>query len=299
MVQRVDEGASHSIARTAGDSRQRGGVGVVKCVWAHLAEDNVSLVAAGVGFYAMLAIFPTLAVAVSIYGLVLDPATLNQQIQSFSAVLPAGVMNILATQLEQLANASSGQLSIGLIVGVLLALWSSAAGMKSMMQALNIVYRREEARGVLSFNGWALLLTFGAIVFGLVALVLVIALPPVLGHVGLQSTGEFLASVLRWPLLLIGIMVALAVLFAYGPSNRKDRFAWFTWGGMAAAILWVAASVLFSFYVSNFGSYNKTYGSLAAVVILMMWFYISAYVVLLGAEINAALHERQHERPSR
>jgi len=259
------------------------------------SRDNVSLIAAGVAFYALLAIFPALAATVAIYGLVMNPETVQSQVQALSGMVPDAAMSIIEQQLNSLANTAPSQLSLVAAGSVLLVLWSATKGTKAMMTALDIVYDEEEDRGFIKFNALALLLTVGAILGAVITLALIVAVPALLGSIGLGSTGQWLVSILRWPLLLVLVMAGLAVLFRYGPSRTAPRWRWVSWGAAGAVVLWIAASLLFSWYVANFGSYNSTYGSLGAVVILLLWFYISAYVFLMGAEVNAQM-ERQTAR---
>ena len=255
-------------------------------------RDNLSLVAAGVAFYALLAIFPAIAAAISIYGLVADPATVEQQMSAAMNIMPAQAANILREQLTSVASQPSAGLGFGALFGILLALWSTAKGTKALMQGLNIVYDEEEKRGFFKLNATALLLTLGAVVSGIVALSLVAVLPALLNILGLPTWLDIVASLVRWPVVLAVVVVALAVAYRYGPSRDKPKWRWVSPGAGLATALWLIASVAFSVYVSNFGSYSKTYGSVGAVVILMMWFYISAYVSLLGAELDAELEHQ-------
>lgn len=256
------------------------------------SRDYISLVAAGVAFYGLLAIFPALAAAISIYGLVADPADVQQQMSSVMSVLPEQAAGILRQQMQSLASQPSGGLSIGVAVGIVLALWSAAKGMKALMQGLNIAYDEQESRGFFKLNGIALLLTVGGIVFGLLALSVITLVPAAVQMLNLSGAIAALVSLVSWPLLLGALVVALAVAYRYGPSRDEPQWRWTSWGAGVAAGLWLAGSLLFSVYVANFGSYGETYGSLGAVVILMMWLFLSAYAVLLGAELNSEL-ERQ------
>jgi membrane protein len=255
-------------------------------------RDNLSIIAAGVAFYAMLAIFPALAALVSIYGLVANPAQVSQHMASIGQVLPEQAYQILDQQLSSVAGSAGGALTIGAIGGLLLALWSAARGMKAMLLALDITYDEEEKRGFLRFNALALLLTLGAVLFILLALALIAILPAILGQLGLPETVQTLLVWLRWPLLGLLVILGVAVLYRFGPDRDQPRWRWVSLGAVLATVLWLVVSALFSWYVSNFGSYQETYGAMGAVVILLMWFYITAYAILLGAEINA---EMEHQ----
>lgn len=257
-----------------------------------MANDNVSIVAGGVAFYVFLAVFPALAAALSIYGLYADPSQAAQQIQSTATLLPGQAQDILREQLTRIAHSSSGALGIGVIIGVLLALWSAAKGMKALMTALNIAYDETESRGFLKLNVMAIGLTLAVIVFGLISLILIAAVPAMLGSLGLGEAVRWIVSVARWPILFVVIMTIIAFLFRYAPDRDRPKWRWNTPGAVIATVLWLLASLAFSVYVSFSDSYNATYGSLAAVVVLLFWLYISAYVVLIGAEWNAEM-ERQ------
>jgi membrane protein len=257
-----------------------------------LKDDDISIVAGGVAFYGFLSVFPALAALLSIYGLLADPADVQRQVSAMTAFAPAEVKGMIESVMSQLAAGSSRTLSLGVAFSVLLALWSAAKGVKALIAALNIAFGEEERRGAIKLNAVALLFTLGAIVFGLVAVGAVVALPGLLGKLGLGAAGELLIRWLRWPVLAAMLLGALGVLYRYGPSRQAPRWRWVTPGSVVAAALWIGGSALFSWYVSNFGKYDKVYGSLGVIVILLTWFLLTAYVVLLGAELNAEL-ERQ------
>jgi membrane protein len=256
------------------------------------SKDNVDMVAAGVAFYALMAIFPALIALISLYGWFADPAQIQQQITSLSGVLPQNAQDLLSSQMQNISRNAQSALGIGAIAGFLFTLWSASKGMKALFTALNIAYDEEEKRGFITLNALAIVLTLGALVFGIVALALIAILPALLGQLGLEAISRIAVSLVRWPLLAVVVMFALAVLYRYGPSRDRPRWNWVSWGAVVATVLWLVASILFSVYVSNFGSYNKTYGSLGAVVVLLMWLYLSAYIVLMGAEFNS---EMEHQ----
>ncbi|HNU70546.1 MAG TPA: YihY/virulence factor BrkB family protein [Thermodesulfobacteriota bacterium] len=256
------------------------------------SEDNISIIAAGVAFYGLLAIFPALAALVSIYGLVTEPAEVQRQLGALSSFLPREALEIMNYQLSRIASQSGGALSIGLIVGILISIWSASKGMKALMTALNVVYDEEEKRGFFKLNSAALVLTFVGILFVIISLLLIAVLPALFGTLGLPDVIQRLLSLGRWPLLAAFVMFGLAALYRYAPSRDKPRWEWISWGAVSATLLWIAASVLFSLYAANFGNYNKTYGSVGAIIILLTWFYLTAYIVLLGGELNA---EMEHQ----
>jgi membrane protein len=288
----TDAGPRGHDAREPRQIPKRGWKKILSRVWTELGDDNISIVAAGVAFYALLAIFPALGAALAIYGFVADPADVSRQLASLGGMIPADARSVLEGQLSELASQPKSTLSIGAVVGILLALWSASSGIKTLMTALNIVYAEREKRAFLRYNLTALVMTLGAILAGLVAIALVAILPPIIEALRLPDWLHWLVSLARWPILALGTVTALAVLFRYGPSRTEARWNWVSWGAVAATLLWIVASALFSWYAANFANYNKTYGSVGAIVALLMWFYLTAYVVLLGAELNSEM-ERQ------
>ncbi|MFA9460030.1 YihY/virulence factor BrkB family protein [Thiohalorhabdus sp. Cl-TMA] len=278
-----------------GDLRMADWKAVGQRVQGQVNRDNLSVVSAGVAFYAFFALFPALAAMVAIYGLVADPADVQRLIQQGQGVMPGAVTGILSGQLRQLAGQGGSQLGMGVAIGTLVALWSATKGTKALMAGLNIANREEEKRGIIRMNAEALLLTLGVIVAVLVAIALVVAAPAVLGSLPLPALLRTLIAWLRWPVLGVLMVLGLAVLYRYAPSRRAARWRWLSYGAVLATVLWLIASGLFSWYVANFGSYNETFGSMAAIAILLMWFFLSAYVILLGAELNSEM-EHHTER---
>jgi membrane protein len=259
-----------------------------------MKEDNLSIVSAGVAFYIFLGLIPALGAVISIWGLVADPATIQQQVDSMGAFLPPQVIQILDEQMSRIASQEAGA-TFAAIFGLLLALWSGAKAMKAVMMALNIAYEEEESRGFFKLNAAALGLTLASVLGFLLAVGLIVAAPLVLEKIGIGSTAAALVKIFRWPVLAVFAVLGLGVIYRYGPDRDPARWRWVTWGATIATLAWLAVSAGFSFYVANFADYNKTYGSLGAVVVLLLWFLISAYVALLGAELNAEM-EHQTER---
>ena len=264
--------------------------------WARLDRDHVSIMAAGIAFYALLSIFPGMSALISIYGLVADPATIETQLNSLSGVLPQEALKLLSDQLHTLVAAPRDKLGLGLLVSLLIALWSATSGTGSLMQALTVAYEERENRGILSFYGRAIVLTIGVGVFALLSLFLIAGIPAVIGSLPLSELWRDRISLIRWPLLAILAVAALGVLYRYGPARRNPCWHCLSGGTMAAAVLWLVVSAGFSFYVARFSSYDKTYGSLGAVVILLMWFYVTAYIILAGAELNAEIEKARAQR---
>ena len=229
---------------------------------------------------------------VSIYGLLADPADIAEQVRDSLAAAPQDAQELVETQLTSIAEGSPSSVSIGAIAGIVVALWSASSGMGNLTAAINLAYDEKETRGWVRRKATSLALTVGAILFVVVALGLIAVLPALLAKTGLGDVGRVAINVLRWPLLGVGLLLGLATVYRYAPDRAAPRWSWASPGALVAMVVWLVASVAFSVYTANFASYNKTYGSLGAVVILMMWLYLSAYVVIAGAELNAEL-ERQ------
>jgi membrane protein len=278
------------------DIPKRGWKDILKRTKKGLAEDHVTIVAGGVAFFALLGSVPAIAATISIYGLIADPAQVEQQFASVRHMMPAEAYELLRQQMHQIASAETAA-GLGAVIGIALALWGGAKAMGALMDGLNITYNEQEKRGFFKLNGTALLLTLAAVVGVVIMVGLIAVLPAVLDRLALGQAAQTWVSILRWPLLLAFFMFGLTMLYRFGPSRDKPQWRWVSWGAVGATLIWLAASALFSLYVANFDSYNKTYGSLGTIVILLMWFYISAYCVLLGAELNAEM-ERQTEKDS-
>ncbi|MGY1713951.1 YihY/virulence factor BrkB family protein [Geodermatophilus sp. SYSU D01106] len=270
----------------------RGWKQVVKRAWAEHNADNMPIIAGGVAFFAFLAIFPALIATISIYGLVASPETVAQQVEDLSAQLPDEAASLIGDQLTAITQNSGGALSIGLAISVLAALWSASGGTGNVVSAVNIAYDEVETRSFVKRKALALGLTLGAIVFVLVTFTLVAVVPAVLDALPLGVVGTVLAQVLRWVLLLGVFAGSLAVLYRVAPDRDAPQLKWVSLGAIVVTVIWALVSLGFSFYVNNFGSYDKTYGTIAGVIVLMLWLYLTCYLVLLGAEINS---EAEHQ----
>jgi membrane protein len=282
-------------ARAPREIPSRGWRDIALRVKEQIRKDRLSIIAAGVAFYGLLAVFPGLVALVGIYGLVADPASIDQHAAALSSILPPQAAEVLMTQLHDLASTDRTALGIGAIGGILLALWSASAAVRTLMEALNVAYNEEESRGFVRFYGTALALTFGGILGVIVAIALVIALPALMNALGLNWLVDIIVRLARWPILALLAAVAFAIVYRYGPSRRPARWRWVSWGAAIAVLMWLVGSALFSLYVTRFGNYNETYGAAGAVVILLMWFLLSSYAILIGAEINAEM-ERQTKK---
>jgi membrane protein len=273
----------------------RGWFAILKRVKAEVKQDNATLLAAGVAFYAMLAIFPAIIAVVTVYGMVADPAQVESQVGELAKSLPSGAGQLLTEQLKNVTSAGRQSLSIGLVVSLLAVLWSVSGGVQGLIKGLNLVYDEKESRGFVKLRGLSLVLSLGAIVTAVVAIALVAVFPAVVGDLGLGKTGELAASIARWVVLAVLVLLAIAVLYRYAPDRASPRWRWVSGGAVVALVLWLLGSIGFSWYVENFGKYNQTYGALASVIILLLWLFLSAFVVLLGAELDAET-ERQTTR---
>jgi membrane protein len=262
-----------------------------------IGADRLLAVAAGVVFFGLLAIFPAITALVSSYGLFADAVTITGHLAFIAALMPAGTFEIVQEQITRLVSKGSGDLGLRFAFGLALAIWSANAGMKAMIDALNVVYGEEEKRSFVKLNLISLALTLGALGVVLAAIGTVVVFPLVLSWIGLGSATQSAIAVLRWPAMLVVLLLALAVLYRVGPSRRAPRWQWLSVGALAAALLWILGSSLFSLYLSNFANYDATYGSLGAVIGLMMWLWLSSIAVLLGAELNSEI-EHQTARDS-
>jgi membrane protein len=270
-----------------------GWIQIVKRALKEATKDAVPLLAAGVAFYAFLAMVPTLIALVMIYGLVTDDeAAVAEQVESFGSVLPTEAEQLLTGQMESLVRTSDRALGIGLIVALLLALWSASTGINNLIKALNVAYDKEVTRSYVKSRLLALGLTIGAILFMVLAVALVAALPVILDALDMPGWVKALVQGGRWLGLVVAVLVALAVLYRLGPDRDAPKLRWVSLGAVVATVLWVFGSLGFSIYVDNFGSYGKTYGTLAGVVILLLWLWLSSYAALLGAEVNAEMEQQ-------
>ena len=262
---------------------------VAQRVWSESNRDNLSVVAAGCAFFALAAIFPALSALISLYGLTADPATVEQQFRMLGSVLPTQAYDMVIEQIHRISAASNGTLGWGLAVSLLLALWSANAGTQAMLAALNIAYEEPERRNLFRSYFDAFTFTITGILGGVVMLLAVLYVPILFAFTGYSHAFELIVSIVRWPFLALLVLFMLALLYRYGPCRRNAKWHWVSVGSLFAMVVWLIASAAFSLYVSNFANYDRLYGSLGAVVILLFWLYISFYIVLIGAEINAEL----------
>lgn len=281
-------------ASTPAEIPTRGLRDVAKRVAADTRDDNLTLLAAGVAFYSVLALFPAMVAVVSIYGLVADPAEVSRQIGDLTSALPEEAADIIVERMEDLVSSESGSLGFSAAVGIAVALWSASSGMQWLMRALTLIYDEQETRKFVPLRGRALLLTFGAIVGLVVSVMLIAGASSIARWAGLGQIGQTVVSVVRWPAMGLVMLFGLALLYRYGPNRATAQLRWASWGSAVGMVVWLLASAGFAVYVSVAGS-NESYGSLAGVIVLMLWLWLTCVAILLGAEVNAEL-ERQTAR---
>lgn len=279
------------VAESAADAAEPA-VSVAKQVMAEVKDDHVTLMGAGVAFYGFLALIPGLIALVSIYGLVGDPDDIQAWVEDMGGAMPEEARNLLIQQLEAITQASGGALSISLVISFLVALWAASSGMGHLVEAVNMAHDEPESRNMVRRRILSVSLTIGAILFAIVAIAAIAVWPAVVSAIDPLSSIAWFMRVAVWPVLAVALTVGLAVLYHVGP-DRDGEWRWITWGSAIAVLLWVVASIGFQVYVANFASYNETYGSLGAIIIMLLWLWLSALVVLVGAEINSVLEARR------
>jgi membrane protein len=258
-------------------------------VWDNLGYHNVYLVAAGIGFFGMLALFPAIAALVGIYGLASDPSVIMDQMRLMRQFLPGDAYSLIEEQVTQLLAADRQTLSIASLVAIGFAIWSARMGVGAMLDGVNITYSERNERGFLAYYAVSFLMTLVFVSVVLCAIAGIVIMPAMLKTMRLGTEAEWVVAMVRWPIVVASVMLGLGILYRYGPQRTEARLPWITWGAGLATVLWLIGSLVFSWYVSKFADYNATYGSLGAIVGLMLWFYVGSYAVLLGAELNAEM----------
>lgn len=273
----------------------KGWLDIAKRTGKQVVADNVSIVAGGVAFYVFVALVPTLIAVISLYGLVANPVDVARQLGPFLAALPPDAADLVRNQVEAITGQEETSLGFGLAIGVIVALVGASKGMLALVSALNIAFDETETRKFVPLRGVALLLTVGLAIgtaVGVGGMVLVQDVAASLGDLAKTAV-----TVLRWPVLALLVVLGLAALYRYAPDRSTPKWRWVTPGAVVATLLWLVGSIAFSVYVTNFGSYNETYGTLGAVVVLLLWLLLSAYAVVLGAEFDGEI-ERQTVKDS-
>jgi membrane protein len=280
------------LAASPSDIPAKGWKDILLRVYSNVGDHRILALAAGMTYYSLLAIFPALAALVAIYGLFSDTATIAKHLDEVSGFVPGGAIDVAREQLTRVVSKGNQTLGLTFISGLAVSLWSANAAMKSLFDTLNIVYGENEKRGFLKLNAMSLAFTLAAIAFVLAALGAVVVLPVVLNYLWLSHFADLFVRIVRWPAMFLVVALALACIYRFGPSREAPRWRWITWGSVAATILWLGASALFSWYAASFGKFNETYGSLGGAVGFMTWLWISAIVILLGAELNAEIEHQ-------
>lgn len=260
-------------------------------------SDNIYVVAAGVAFFGIFALFPGLASLISFYALVSDPAEVQRQFVSVKDIIPEEAYRIIFQQIQDIVTTSTGRLSMGFAGGLLLTIWGASRGMKALIAGLNVAYRVEESRGFIKLNLMAMFLTVCAVLFVIVSLLFIVVIPPVLAFFDFLFEYRGIIFVSRWILLAVFTIFGLTLIYRYAPDTSREKWEWFSVGALIVTILWLLGSYLFSYYVTNFGNYNEVYGSMGAFIILLMWFYLTAYLVLFGAQLNAEIEKKKEVKP--
>jgi membrane protein len=263
-----------------------------------LQEDHVQVVAAGVAFYFFLALFPAIAALVAIYGLFTSPGEVQQQMSQITDQLPQEAHQMISDILQRLAGQSESTLGWGLIISILISLFSAKKGTSALFEGVNIAYNQKDRRGFIRKNVVQMIFTLGVIVTGIIAVAFVAGYPAVVGKLGLPPAIESVINWGRWLMLGGIIMISVGLIYRVAPYRRAAKSRWVSWGAVIATLLWIVASILFSWFVNNFGNYNKTYGSFAAVIILMLWFFLNAFIIILGAEINSEIEKQTGYTPT-
>jgi membrane protein len=263
-------------------------------VFASISKHRLLTISGGVAFFALLAIFPALATIVSLYSLFGDPHAIPERVALLAGVVPTSIIDLIKEEIRSLAEKNMSTLSTAFLIGLLVSVWSANSGVSALFEALNVVHGETEERGLLQFYATTFAVTLGAVVYGLVAVVGVLSIA--LRSLGLGENAENLVAIFRWPATLLLVMIWLSVVYRVGPSRSNAKWRWVTWGSGLAAILLVVVSTIFSWYLAEFNSYDRLYGSLGAVVGFMTWLWISVVVMLLGAELDAAIESKSGGR---
>ncbi|MGH6877772.1 MAG: YihY/virulence factor BrkB family protein [Rhizomicrobium sp.] len=288
MSDRDEQAPPHQVS-PARVSRPPGVFTLAKRTFAEISRDRIPLVAAGVTFFILLAMFPAIGSAVSFYGLFAHRSSIGQIVQTVSPWLPGGAVTVLGNELRRLTAEKPAKLDLALFIGAAVALWIASGGVKALIEALNVAFETTETRGFFKLSGDALLFTAVGIVAAALAVFVAVAAPAVLAHVPHSQELEPAFAILRWPGAFIVTALVFRLVYRIGPDRKERDRSWITWGSAIAALLWIGGTLLFGWYVRNFGSYDRTYGSLGAVVGFLTWIWISLMILLAGAELDCEI----------
>lgn len=273
-----------------------GWLDIGKRVFSEIKSDHVQIVSAGVAFYFFLALFPTIVAAISVYSLVLEPSQIQEQISRLSTILPNQAFGMISDILQPVLKQSDKEIGWGLTISIAISLWSANKGTNALFEGVNIAYNEEDNRNFFKKNIITLIFTLGAVVLGLLSLLFIIFFPILIEKVGLPKQIEVLLGFSRWVVLGIILILSLSMVYKIAPNRSSPRFAWVSPGAVLGTTFWLVGSLLFSWYVKNFGSYDDLYGSFAAVIILMLWLFLTAFIVLMGAEVNSEIeHQTEYD----
>ncbi len=268
-----------------------GWLNVASRVVDEISQDRASMVAASVAFYATLALFPALIATFSLYALWEDPATLAHQVRDLTVAIPWSARSLILSEVTEI-SASSSRLSVGLAISLCVSFFAASSGIAALIDAVNLAYDEKETRGFLVLRWLAFRFTVGISLFVCVAMTSLTVLPTISEYFGARGAVEWLVRIGRWPALALWVMAGLSVLYRYAPNRTPPKFRWVTPGAALATLIWLGASVGLSIYAQNFGHYNKTYGTIGAVIVLLLWFFVSSFAIVLGAEVNAELEHQ-------
>jgi membrane protein len=273
-----------------------GWIDIGKRVFKEMKLDHVQIISAGVAFYFFLAIFPTFVAAISIYSLVLEPSQIENQISHLNSILPEQAFIMITDFLEPILQRPKKEIGWGVFISIIISIWSANKGTSALFQGVNIAYDEIDGRSIIKKNLLSLLFTLGGLFLGLISLLIVIFFPLLVKNLGLNPELEAILKWFRWVFLGFILILNLTMIYKIAPFRTNPRFSWVSWGAVIGSLFWLAGSMLFSWYVSNFGSYDDLYGSFAAVAILMLWLFLTAFIVLMGAEINSEMeHQTRYD----
>ncbi|MGX1305348.1 membrane protein [Amorphus suaedae] len=270
----------------------RGWRDILVRVYHRIIQDRIGLIAAGVTFYAMMGLFPAIVALVSIYGLVTDASSLQDQIQFLSGYLPRDALSLLSTELHRITQVRGGSLGIAAIASIAVALWSVNSAVLALFQSLNVAYGEAEKRSIFKLYSTGFLVTIGIIIVTVLVVNIIIVLPLLLSALGFSEETEFIMRLISAPLFFVLMVTAASILYRVGPSRRDAKWNWISLGSVLFSSLWIAVALGLSFYLSRFADYTATYGSLGAAIGLMLWIYAAVYIFLAGAEINAEIEHQ-------
>lgn len=291
----ADAPAARAPQTASGPRKGRGWWRLLVNVYKEIGDDHIGLIAAGVAFYGLLAIFPGIVAAMAVAGLVMEPQAVVTQLEDLSRFIPREAAQIVIDQAVAVSGSESGGLGLAAVFGVLVALYSASKGVTSLMEGLNVAFEVEEKRGIVRYYLTAFALTIGLILGFILIVALLAGLPALLAFIPLSDVVEWIVSLVRWPILLGILALGLAILYRYAPSRGPVPWHWITLGAGVACGLWLLGSILFAVYAANFGAYNETFGALGGVIALLTWLWLSAYIILLGAEFDSEIERQDKE----